>query len=462
VLVGFFVGLAILMSLAMIIQEVLNIFFKLYSWSTLERFRRANFLADFSSNGHQALPIDGGMVWQNPWANGRKVHFVPPQKTFSILIPARHEKDVIRETIFSAAKINYPKDFFEILVVCEAGDLETITEVERAIADPACQNVRLVTFANQPINKPHALNVGLAQSCKEIVCVFDAEDNISPGILNLANSIIATEEVDVLQAGVQLVDFGSRWFSPLNVLEYYFWFKSRLNFFAKLGVVSLGGNTVFFKSDFLTKVGGWDNFCLTEDAEIGIRLAVAGARIRVVYADKFATQEETPKTMAEFIRQRTRWNQGFLQVLKKGEIFKLATPIQKLAAIYTFVSPLTITVTSIFLPFLLFKLLYLNLPVVVAMFLIFPMYPLIFGMVLNVVGLHEFGQSFDKKIHFKYYLLLFLTFFPYQLMLSAASLRAFWREATSQLNWEKTTHPGFHRVAFEAQFDLPGEEARLT
>ncbi len=93
------------------------------------------------------------------------------------------------------------------------------------------------------------------------------------------------ERAPVVQCGVQLMNYADRWFSALNVLEYFFWFKSRMHYHAAVGMVPLGGNTVFIRRDLLDELGGWDQTCLTEDADIGIRLSAAGIPIRVVYDD---------------------------------------------------------------------------------------------------------------------------------------------------------------------------------
>jgi len=131
------------------------------------------------------------------------------------------------------------------------------------------------------------------------------------------------------------MNFADHWFSMHNVLEYFFWFKSRLHFHAHVGMIPLGGNTVFIRRGLLERVGGWDQDCLTEDADIGLQLSALGERIRVVYDPRHATREETPDSVGSFVRQRTRWNQGFLQVLQKKTWLGLPTFDQKVLALYT-------------------------------------------------------------------------------------------------------------------------------
>ena len=72
---------------------------------------------------------------------------------------------------------------------------------------------------------------------------------------------------------------------------------------------------------WLRPAGGWDADCLAEDCDLGVRLSSAGApRSRSPTSPELVTREETPATARRpACKQRTRWNQGFLQVLRKGE-----------------------------------------------------------------------------------------------------------------------------------------------
>src|SRR6266545_4697104 len=254
--------------------------------------------------------------------------FAPPQRSFTILLPARHEEAVIQDTIQRVVDLHYPRELVQVLVVIEAGDSGTIDKVNEKLAAlhrEGVNHVRLITFADPPINKPHGLNVGLRESTGDVVTIFDAEDEPHHDILQVVNTVMTEESAPVVQCGVQLMNYADRWFSALNVLEYFFWFKSRMHYHAAVGMVPLGGNTVFIRRDLLEQMHGWDQECLTEDADIGIQLSAARVPIRVLYDDDYVTREETPPSVSQFIKQRTRWNQGFLQVLGKRAWMRLPT-----------------------------------------------------------------------------------------------------------------------------------------
>ena len=93
----------------------------------------------------------------------------------------------------------------------------------------------------------------------------------------------------------------------------------------------LGGNTVFFRREFLEALHRrhgryWDEDCLTEDCKIGILASVLGFKVDVVYIEELVTREETPATLAGFIRQRVRWMQGFIHVFCRGRLAAAAHP----------------------------------------------------------------------------------------------------------------------------------------
>lgn len=372
-------------------------------------------------------------------------NYIEPYLRFTVLVPARHEQQVIAQTIHRIWNACYPKDLLEIIVVCEQGDTETIHEVGRTLIEIGHPNVRLCLFNDPPINKPHGLNVALRQSSYEVVAIVDAEDDIHPDLFNIVNTIMRRDGASVVQAGVQLMDFSSSWYAVHNVLEYFFWFKSRLHFHARMGMVPLGGNTVFLERRLIEKAGGWDDNCLTEDADIGIRISALGEPIAVTYDADHVTREETPPTLASFVRQRTRWNQGFLQVLRKGDWRRFPSARQRGLAVYTLMYPFGQAFVGVLWPISVVMIVAVKMPVFLAMLSFIPLYVLGFQLLVNLVGLLEFAATYRMRVRIADVIALVFGFLPYQFLLSISAVRAVYREFRGLTNWEKTAHTGAHR-----------------
>lgn len=389
-------------------------------------------------------------TWDKPKTKAQAPDtFSPPSLSFTVMLPARHEEAVIQDTIDRVAQANYPAELIEVLVICSADDVGTISKAEEKIDELRMESpveVSMVVFEDGPVNKPHGLNCGLALARADIVTVFDAEDDIHADIFNVVNTIMCEEDVRVVQSGVQLMDFDASWYSALNVLEYFFWFKSRLHYYSRLGAIPLGGNTVFFDRDMLRRIGGWDEKNLTEDAEIGLRLSAAGERIRVVYDDRYVTKEETPPTLDAFIRQRTRWSQGFMQTLRKGTWRDLPTRRQRWLALYTLGFPQAQALLAIYVPLSLLMMLVFKTPVLVALISYLPVAMLLAHYLTSVVGLYEFTDAHGLKASPMAVLHMAIAWFPYQLLISYASLRAVRRQMKGLSDWEKTQHIGAHRI----------------
>jgi glycosyltransferase XagB len=417
-----FVFGSVMLSVLLTIQSAYTLYLMLYTWDRPEAHRRAK----------------------------APEHFLAPRKSFTVMLPARHEEDVIQTTIERVVRANYPKHLLEIVVICKTDDQGTIGKAEEKIASLRAEgitNVRVLTFSNPPTNKPHGLNVGLQATSHEVVTIFDSEDDIHPDIFNVINTVMVQESVNVVQSGVQLMNYESNWYSTLNVLEYFFWFKSRLHYHAQRGMTPLGGNTVFFTRQVLVAAGGWDESNLTEDADVGIRISSMHEPVRIVYDDRYVTREETPPSLDHFIRQRTRWSQGFLQTLMKGEWTRLPNFEQRLLAIYTLAFPTIQTLLGLYVLVSVATMFTVKTEVLVAIVLSLPLYLLLAHLLLAIIGLYEFADAHQLKPSWKTPLVMTLTYLPYQWVLSYASIRATVRELRGINNWEKTAHVGAHRQA---------------
>ena len=387
-------------------------------------------------------------TWEHPErleASRGPTTFLPPQLSFTALLPARHEEAVIYETIRRVATANYPSDLLEVVVICHDSDDGTIAEAERAIRSLPGHKVRVETFSGDRINKPRGLNIGFERSSHEVVTIFDSEDDIHRDVFNVVNTTMLNEDVGIVQSGVQLMNFRDHWFAPHNVLEYFFWFKSRLHFHADVGMIPLGGNTVFFRRDLLEKVRGWDEDCLTEDADVGIRLSTLGERIRVIYDSEHVTREETPESVGSFIKQRTRWLQGFIQVLRKGDWKRLPKLSQRILALYTLSYPIFQGLLVLLLPLMLLSIFFLRVHVLIAIISFLPLYALGLQFLAALVGMFIFVRTYGYRMPVWLPFSMAITFVPFQALLGISAVRAVYREAMRQNNWEKTAHTGAHR-----------------
>lgn len=406
-----FSGYAAIM-LAFGVVATITLVLMLYAWSTPEELERTAFAAENAV----------------------------PSGSFSLLVPARHEEAVLGASLDALARSNHP--LFEILVIVGHDDPGT-----HAVADAAAARadgkIRVVVDTHEVKNKPKALNTALELCRGQYVGVFDAEDVVHPDLLRRVSLLFADEGIAVVQGGVQLINHDSSWYALRNVLEYYFWFRSRLHFQAAQRFIPLGGNTVFIRAKLLRSVGGWDEHCLAEDCELGARLSVRGERTVVAYDPEVATREETPGSLVGLMRQRTRWNQGFLQVLHKPYWRQL--PLRpRILALYTLGMPFFQAFTGVFVPVALVTMILAKAPVGLSMLTFVPLMPALAVLAAEAAGLREFGREFDRRIRVRDYVRLVVGSLPYQLVLSFAALRALWRHRRGQDNWEKTEHAGTH------------------
>jgi cellulose synthase/poly-beta-1,6-N-acetylglucosamine synthase-like glycosyltransferase len=384
-------------------------------------------------------------AWRTPQAlSGTRFSSTPldPRHSFSLLVPARHEQEVLGDTLDALAVLDHPD--YEVLAIIGHDDPET-EAVARAAAQRHPDRVRVVMDYSVPKNKPKGMNTALPECRGDVVGVFDAEDEVHPRLLRLVDARFTETGADVVQGGVQLMNVQSSWWALRNCMEYYFWFRSRLHFHAEARFIPLGGNTVFLRTDRLREAGGWDVECLAEDCEIGVRLSTQGARVAVAYDPEVVTREETPGSLTSLYKQRTRWSQGFLQVLKKGEWRKLPTRRQRLLAQYTLAMPFLQAFTGLMIPLAIVLMLTAKVPPLVAMITFLPLVPTLVTLAVEAAGVGDFARNYGVKLRPRDYLRLVLGTLPYQVLLAGAAVRAVVREARGDGSWEKTEHVGAHR-----------------
>lgn len=231
---------------------------------------------------------------------------------YSIIVPLYREARVLPRLIRALGALDYPVAKLEVLLVLEADDAQT-RDALADIALPAHFEVILAP-AGAPRTKPRALNVALPVARGEFSVVYDAEDVPSPGQLRDAVDLFARAGTSVacLQARLVVDNTDDSWISRFFTIEYASLFDVLNPALARFDwPLPLGGTSNHLRTDVVRRLHGWDAWNVTEDADLGIRLALHGYRVLDLPS---STLEEAPITLDAWLRQRTRWMKGFMQV----------------------------------------------------------------------------------------------------------------------------------------------------
>jgi cellulose synthase/poly-beta-1,6-N-acetylglucosamine synthase-like glycosyltransferase len=114
-----------------------------------------------------------------------------------------------------------------------------------------------------------------------------------------------------VQARLTIDNTADNWLTRLFTAEYAGHFDVFLDGMAALLLpLPLGGSSNHFRTAILKKVGGWDAHNVTEDADLGLRLARFGYRTQMIAS---STHEEAPARFGPWLKQRTRWMKGWMQ-----------------------------------------------------------------------------------------------------------------------------------------------------
>jgi cellulose synthase/poly-beta-1,6-N-acetylglucosamine synthase-like glycosyltransferase len=233
------------------------------------------------------------------------------QPVYSVLVALYRESAVLPQLLASLARLQWPRSKLEIKLVCEADDAETLAALRGLRLQP---NMEVVLVPpGLPRTKPKALAYALPLCSGQFVTLYDAEDRPHPDQLLEAWRRFrdAPEEIACLQAPLVVANGGAGALPATFSFEYAALFRGLVPWLARRGLVlPLGGTSSHFRRAALEEVGGWDAYNVTEDADLGLRLARYGYRTGVI---AHPTYEDAPGTLAVWLPQRIRWFKGWTQ-----------------------------------------------------------------------------------------------------------------------------------------------------
>lgn len=231
---------------------------------------------------------------------------------YTVLVPAYNEPEVIGDLIDAMNAIDYPAHKLEVLLLLEADDVVTITAAEAKGLGEVCQIMPIPPA--DPRTKPKACNYALHYATGEIVTIFDAEDRPDP--LQLRRVVVAFDDLDdddvaCVQAKLAFHNGSQNMLAAWFTADYALWFNFLLPGLMKSNSpIPLGGTSNHIRADVMSVIGAWDPYNVTEDADLGVRIAARGYRTAVLDS---TTLEEANPDPVNWIRQRSRWYKGYLQ-----------------------------------------------------------------------------------------------------------------------------------------------------
>ncbi len=376
---------------------------------------------------------------------------------FTILVPLYDEAHMVSALMRSLAKLDYPVDRLDIVIVCEADDIPTCHAVERRLRPP----FRIYKVPpSYPRTKPKALNAAMTSLSTpikgDIITIYDAEDRPHPGQLKQAARAFASDpQLAAVQAPLGYYNDRNNLLSALFGLEYAALFHIWNPALARLGLpFTLGGTSNHIRRDVLHAAGGWDPYNVTEDADLSFRISAMsrpGHPLKIGCIG-LGTEEEAVDTHQDWTDQRVRWLKGFMQVWSvhmrpkptapDGKVFCTSSRIKNTTSLQLTVGA-TLFAAFLHVPSLL---------VIAGLFLArqFGFLDFTWPAPFYIILLIGYGSAILMGIvgaikAKKYYLILIAPLMPfYWLLYFRPALLAAHEFITAPAHWRKTRHKGLN------------------
>lgn len=373
---------------------------------------------------------------------------VPPElpvkewPIYTLLVPLYKEQEAVPRLLNAIRTLDYPKSRLDVKLIVEEDDQATINAIKAAQPEAYFEMVHVPK--SQPRTKPKACNHALLFARGEFICIFDAEDRPEPSQLKKAVMAFrsAPAEVVCLQARLNYYNRDENLLARLFAIEYASLFDYMLPALQKLRIpIPLGGTSNHIRATALREVGNWDPYNVTEDADLGMRLAMHGYRTEMLDS---ITLEESPLSLKGWLPQRSRWVKGFMQtwlVYMRNPLHflrSLPSPAGFWGFQFFVGAPALIFLLSpiVWSLCLLWLLGAFPAPTLPLWLLSMSMFVLLFGITTH--GLHALlilrTQGWSGMV------IAALIYPFYWLLHSVASYKALWQLITRPHYWEKTTH----------------------
>ncbi|GAC1598266.1 MAG: hypothetical protein NVS3B21_23630 [Acidimicrobiales bacterium] len=256
------------------------------------------------------------VVCRCSWDRPPPVHDQAYRPFVSLHVPAYNEpSDMLIETIQSLEALDYPN--FEIVVI----DNNTADDDVWRPVETYCAGRPRVTFvhvAPWPGFKSGALNLVLRDYTHpdaEIVGVVDADYLVRSDYLDRLVGYFADPQLAFLQTPQDYRDYQGDTYLTACYDGYRYFFETAMPSRNERNSIIFGGTMGLIRRSALEELGGWDEWCITEDAEASLRMLRNGHR--GLYVNETYGQGIMPLTFTSLKKQRFRWCFGGVQILRK-------------------------------------------------------------------------------------------------------------------------------------------------
>ena len=258
------------------------------------------------------------MLWKRSWERkiapgGGNNDFAPK---VSIHVPCYNEPpEMVMQTLDHLAALDYPN--FEVLIIDNNTKDEAVWKPVEAYCEKLGARFRFFHLPSWPGFKAGALNFALKETAadSEIIAVIDSDYTVSPNWLTAMAPYFKDDKVGLVQSPQAYRDWrGSRFKSMCN-WEYAGFFHIGMVQRNERNAIIQHGTMTLIRRTAMDKMQGWAEWCITEDAELGLRLLEDGWDS--VYSSEPFGYGVVPDSFSAYKSQRFRWAYGAVQIMKK-------------------------------------------------------------------------------------------------------------------------------------------------
>ena len=258
------------------------------------------------------------VLWRRKWIReaGMLRPDTPAKQPFvSIHLACYNEPpEMVQATLDSLAELDYAN--FEVLVIDNNTKDPAVWKPVQAYCEKLGKRFRFFHLEPWPGFKAGALNFGLKETAPEadVVAVIDADYVVRPDWLSSLTGHFHDPKVAVVQCPQAHRDFEHNRFRRMTAWEFDGFFRIGMHHRNERNAIIQHGTMTMVRRSALEGTGGWSEWTICEDAELGLRLMHAGYEL--VYVDELMGKGLTPADFKAYKSQRYRWAFGAMQILK--------------------------------------------------------------------------------------------------------------------------------------------------